>query len=419
MRDFPPGDAILRKEVFSRLERVFQRFGFDPLETPIVEKWETLEGKYGGEAEEKLLYHFKDPWSGRELALRYDLTVPLARFVAENANMPLPFKRYAIGRVYRHESPQKSRYREFYQCDADVVGASGPEADAEVLSLIGAVMKEFKLPGYTVKVNDRRLLSGIFRKGLGIEQSLMDVYRLIDKLDKQSWGAVRKELKQLVPVDKVGQIKDITDIKGGPDEVLDTVEHGFGKITEVAEACAHLREMLDLAGVKVRLDLSMVRGLDYYTGPIFETVVKEPSIGSITGGGRYDGLLARYGADHPATGTTIGVERLIDAGLELGLFQKASSVCQAYVVDIKAREYAWRVADALRDAGVNTRVDLMGRSWQKQLDEADKLGAAFAVIVGPKEQKAGTVTLVDRDKDERKVVKLLEAVEKISSASKA
>lgn len=420
MRDFPPELAILRQNVFARLQKVFRLYGFDPLETPIVEFWETIKGKYGGEAENKLIYSFKDKWGGKELALRYDLTVPLARFISENPGVPLPFKRYSIGKVYRHERPQRGRYREFYQCDVDVVGAAEPEADAEILSLIGTVMKEFKLPGYVVKVNDRRLLSGIFGKGLGLKRNLMGVYRAIDKIETSGWAAVSKELKQIVPVDKVQDIKDVIEIRGSPESVLDTVNQDFGEIPEVKQALAHFEEMLGLArDVNIRVDLSMVRGLDYYTGPIFETVVKSPKIGSITGGGRYDKLLAAYGKDLPATGTTIGVERLIDAGIALKVFKKAKSVSRVYVVDLDAQEYAWRVADALRMEGINTRVDLMGRNWKKQMEEAKKLDVRFVAIVGKKEEQAGKITLVDRETEKKLLVSIVDAARKIKILSEA
>ena len=416
MRDIPPEIAILRKKVFSKLEKVFTRFGFDPIETPIVELWSTLRGKYGEETENKLIYAFSDRWGGKELALRYDLTVPLARFMSET-QMPLPFKRYAIGRVYRHEEPQKGRYREFYQCDADIVGSTEPSADAEILMLIGNVMKEFKFPGYAVQVNDRRLLSGIFEKGLGINKKILEVYRAIDKLDKQGWGKVKDELKQFVPVNQVNKIKDVIDIQGGPFDVIEEVESNFGKIPEVKTAIKDLREIFELIGNKVitRLNLSMVRGLDYYTGPIFETVIKEPSIGSITGGGRYDTLLGRYGKDLPATGTTIGVERLLDAGLELGIFKLKSTSSDVYVVSLKSKDYAWRVAETLRNKGLAVRIDLMGRNWKKQLSEAEKLGIKKLAIVGPKEEKKGMVTLVNKETNKKRVVKLIEAARELKS----
>ncbi len=392
MRDFTPELALLRKDVFSRIERVFRSFGFDPIETPIVELWETLKGKYG--SEEKLVYWFRDPWGGKELALRYDLTVPLARFLAEHPELPLPFKRYAIGRVYRHDEPQRGRYREFYQCDVDIVGARGPEADAEILRVIGAVMREFRLPGYTIKLNDRRLLRGIFRRELGIENPL-EVYRAIDKLDKIGWEGVEKELRQLLPASKVRRVRDILEMSGSPDEVLDQLEMRF-KDGGIREAVEYLREVVGLAGKNhIKLDLSLVRGLDYYTGPIFETVVKSPRIGSITGGGRYDELLGKYGKDLPAVGTTIGVERLIDAGLALGIFRTRKTVAEVYVASIGAREYAWEIAERLRDAGVPTRVDLMGRNWRRQLQEAEKLGIPRVVLVGRKEEEKKQAVLIE------------------------
>ena len=409
MRDFPPEVAIIRRDVLSRLSNVFERFGFEPLETPILELWSTLKGKYGPDAENKMIYKFKDEWGGKELAMRYDLTVPLARFMSETQRA-LPFKRYAIGQVYRHENPQKGRYREFYQCDIDVVGSKEPIADAEVINVIGAVMDEFRLPGYVVKLNDRRLLRGIFERGLGIDRNILEVYRIIDKRDKIGWVGIRKELKKLLPLDKVKKIKDIIDMRGEPDEVLDEVEQMFPRINEIKDASSQIREILALTKkVKIELDLSMVRGLDYYTGPIFETIVKEPRIGSITGGGRYDELLGRYGKDLPATGTTIGIERLIDAGMELGIFKKAGTVADVYVVDLGDRDYAWRVAKCLRDDGINTRVDLMGRKWKKQITEAEKLSVRFVVIVGPQEAKKGEVILIDKEKETKRVEKILKA----------
>ncbi|MBR9689601.1 MAG: histidine--tRNA ligase [Candidatus Altiarchaeota archaeon] len=419
MRDLPPEMSILRKDVFARLERIFRRFGFDPLETPIVELWDTLKGKYGPEAENKMIYAFKDRWGGKELALRYDLTVPLARFISENPTRPLPFKRYAIGRVYRHEEPQRGRYREFYQCDVDTIGSKEPSSDAEILLVIGAVMKEFKLPGYSVQVNDRRLLAGIFEKGLGINRNLLAVYRNIDKLDKVGWATVRDELKKILPIGTVSRIKDVIDIQGGPFEVLDEVESQFGKIDEVKTASADLREIFELSKkVRTRLNLSMVRGLDYYTGPIFETIVKEPRIGSITGGGRYDELLGQYGRPFPATGTTIGVERLIDTGIALGIFKKVKSVTDVYVVDLGDQNYAWRVAKSLRGNGLNVRVDLMGRNWKKQVSESEKFGIRFIAMVGPKEAKKGVVTVIDKETDKKKIVKLLDVPKTIKILSK-
>ncbi|MEM4556214.1 MAG: ATP phosphoribosyltransferase regulatory subunit, partial [Acidilobaceae archaeon] len=192
-RDFPPEVMIVRKKVIEKIASVFERYGFDPIDTSIIEYWETLAGKYGEEAESKLIWRFKDPWSEREYALRYDLTVPLARFIAMRPDISLPFKRYHIAPVWRHEEPQKGRYREFYQCDADIVGSPYPEADAEILDLVVDVLKEIGFRDFKVLINDRRILSGVFENELRLSDPI-PVYRIIDKLDKIGAEGVRKEL---------------------------------------------------------------------------------------------------------------------------------------------------------------------------------------------------------------------------------
>jgi len=236
MRDFTPEVMLLRKRIISRIEDVFERFGFDPIETPILELWESVAGKYGEEAEKQLMYWFQDPWGGRRYALRYDLTVPLARFIADHPSLPLPFKRYHIGRVYRHDEPQKGRYREFWQCDVDVVGSTYPEADAEVLNVLTTALKEIDLPGFVVRINDRRILAGIFENKLGISgDRLLQVYRAIDKLDKIGWVGVEKELKKLLSSDSVKKIEEVIDFKGEFEDVADNVLSLFGDVEAVRQ----------------------------------------------------------------------------------------------------------------------------------------------------------------------------------------
>jgi histidyl-tRNA synthetase len=350
-RDFTPDLMILRKRLFSKLEEVFQRYGFDPIDTPAVEYWETLAGKYGEEAESRLIWRFEDPWSGRKYALRYDLTVPLARFITNHQEIPLPFKRYHIGPVWRHEEPQKGRYREFYQCDADIIGSPYPEADAEIVNLAIDAIKALGFEsGFKVRLNDRRLLKGIFEEELGLQDPL-DVYRIIDKLDKIGIEGVKNELLNKVGLSKglVDKIVEIISIEGRPNEILDEVERKYGKNENVKVATDHLRELLDLVRQEefVILDLSLVRGLDYYTGPILEVVLDRPRIGSVAGGGRYDNLIGMFlGKDLPATGVSIGIERIIDAGLELGIYNlnvKTLTKIQVIVLDKNSYKYAWDV----------------------------------------------------------------------------
>ncbi len=420
-RDFPPEMAILRKKVLRKIEEVFIKYGFDPIETPAVELWETLSGKYGEEAEEKLIFRFSDPFDEIEYGLRYDLTVPLARFVA-SYSIPLPFKRYHIGPVWRRElKPKKGRYREFVQCDADIVGSPYPEADAEILNLINDVMNKFNLKDYIIKINDRRILAGFFEEqlNLGDEEIILAVYRTIDKLDKLTVEEVEDELRKLgLNNEKINQIKEIISIRGKPEEMLDEIE----KLTSnqnVLDGVNHLREMLDFVidKSKLFLDLSMVRGLDYYTGPIFETVVEKPAIGSLTGGGRYDNLIKLYGGpDLPATGTTIGVERLIDAGLELGLFNlKEKTYTKLYIVtfDRETYSFAWKIASQLREKGLPVQVDLMRRNIKKQQEYARKKGIPIVAFLGRKELETGKITLYYRETEKREEIPLNQLVDKI------
>ncbi|MEB3779581.1 MAG: histidine--tRNA ligase [Desulfurococcales archaeon] len=412
-RDFPPDLMLLRKDLLGRVEKVFQRYGFDPIDTPAVEYWETLAGKYGEEAESRLIWRFKDPWSGREYALRYDLTVPMARFIASHRDLPMPFKRYHIGPVWRHEEPQKGRYREFYQCDADIVGSPYPEADAEVINVVIDVIKALGFEsGFTVRINDRRLLAGLFEEELGL-RDVIPVYRAIDKLDKIGAEGVRAELyKTGLGEEKTERIMELISLTGAPDEVLAWVESRYGSNKKVSEAVSHLWDTIGLVyeQASVRIDLSLVRGLDYYTGPIVEVVLDKPRIGSVAGGGRYDSLIGLFTSkDIPATGASIGIERIIDAGLELGLYSLSlRTITQVMVIVLDRRHYhyAWRVARELRRLGYNTRIDLSRASQGVQRRKAQRLGIPVLAFVGEREEAKGTVTLYSTGSGERVEVEL-------------
>ncbi len=423
-RDFTPEVMILRKKLISRLESVFRRYGYDPIDTPAVEYWETLAGKYGEEAETRLIWRFTDPWSGREYALRYDLTVPLARFIANHRDVPMPFKRYHIGPVWRHEEPQRGRYREFYQCDADIVGSPYPEADAEVIDLTVDAIRELGFEdGFKVRVNDRRLLAGVFEEELGLTgETLIKVYRAVDKLDKIGEEGVRGELEKLgLPREKVDAIMEFTRLRGDPGELLSWMESRYGSNPKVREAVEHLGEVMELVTFKDRvvLDFSLVRGLDYYTGPILEAVFDDVRIGSVAGGGRYDNLIGIFiGQDIPATGVSIGIERIIDAGLELGIFkldEKTYTQVFVVVMDRSVYKYAWRVAHELRRGGLNVKIDLSRASHRKQREKARKAGIPILAFVGPAEAERGTVTLYSTRTGERVEVALGEAARRAFS----
>ncbi len=402
-RDFPPDVMLLRKELIGRLERVFRLYGFDPIDTPALEYWEVLAGKYGEEAESRLIWRFKDPWSGREYALRYDLTVPLARFVATHKGIPLTFKRYHIGPVWRHEEPQKGRYREFYQCDADIVGSPYPEADAEIVNLTVDSLKALGFEsGFKVRLNDRRLLRGIFEEELGLS-NVIPVYRAIDKLDKIGVEGVKGELAKLgLNSPTIERIISIIEISGSPLEILEEVSRRYGSNQNVQLSVDHLTEMVKLIRDedKVSIDLSLVRGLDYYTGPILEVVLDKPRIGSVAGGGRYDNLIGLFlGEQIPSTGVSIGIERIIDAGLELGVYslsRKTVTRAQVIVLSREFYSYAWKVAQALREGGIETRIDLSRTGHRVQRRKAQRLGIPLLVFIGKKEAESSRVTLYSR-----------------------
>ncbi len=410
MRDFPPELAILREKVFRKLEKVFQRFGFDPIDTPIVEYWEVLKGKYGGEAEEKLIWRFKLPYSEREYALRYDLTVPLARYFAR-FRPKLPFKRYYIGRVYRYDNPQKGRYREFWQADFDIIGCLTPEADAEVLNIVDTVFSELGFRGYVIRLNDRRLLKGIFEEELGLSGSIvLEVYRVIDKLDKVGLEGVKEDLRKLGLSDAiVDRIIELIGIKGG-EEVLDNVEAKYGRNTDVNVALGYIRDILDLVynPRNMVVDLSLVRGLDYYTGMIYEVWLKEFNR-SLSGGGRYDDLIGIFmGKSVPAVGGSIGIEPLLDVGLEQGIFSLDTvTYTQVAVVYIGGVfKEAWRISRILRELGYNVYIDLARRDFKKQIKYIAEKNIRYLIIVGERDLKEGKVTFQDRETRERILIDL-------------
>jgi histidyl-tRNA synthetase len=413
-RDFPPPMMILRKRVLSKIEEIFRRYGFDPIETPSLEYWETVKGKLGEEAENKLMFIFPDFFSKEWYTLRYELTFPLARYVAMHPETPLPFKRYHIGNVWRHEEPQKGRYREFLQCDADIVGSPYPEADAEVISVNIDAMKSFNFENFRVRLNDRRLLTGVFEEELGINNPF-PIYRAIDKLDKIGVDGVKGELARLGAHESlIGRIMELISTRGSFNEISNT----FRRIEndKVKVALDHLEEIFSIVSDdRLIFDLSLVRGLDYYTGPVFETSVSEPRIGSLAGGGRYDRLIGLYsGKDVPATGVSLGVERLIDAGLELGIFDLSErSYTDVFIVSVRRENwrYAWRISRILRERGFSTSLDLMRRSQSAQREYANKIGAKVIAFVGPSEEETETVTLYSRDL--RKTVKISELIDSL------
>ncbi len=404
-RDYLPQDMIGRRAMIRTIEAAFNRHGFAPLDTPALEYAEILTGKYGDEGD-KLLYRFTDHGE-REVALRYDLTVPLARVFAQHKGaLPLPFRRYQIAPVWRADKPQRGRFREFMQCDVDIVGAAGPMADAEVLGTGLAVLSDLGVRGARIHLNHRALLTALLdHAGVAGDHGQLLALRAIDKWDKIGEAGVRKELAGGVGLDAAAIDRLMTVFSTtGADSVatLDALEALVG----ANEGTVRLREVLALLdaaghGDGVQIDPTIARGLDYYTGVIYETRLTDPkvaSMGAVMSGGRYDGLIGMFGKDAvPAVGISLGLDRLLAALRELGLVDDANHGAEAFVTVFNAdgRVEAMRVATELRAAGVSAEVSTIEGKLAKQFKRADRRGCRLVLVVGPDDAAAGTVVVKD------------------------
>ncbi|MFQ3566801.1 MAG: histidine--tRNA ligase [Aggregatilineales bacterium] len=405
MRDFLPQTMIKREYVFGIVREVFHLYGFEPLHTPTLELTETLMGKYGEDAD-KLIFNAQHPGGKEALSLRYDLTVPLARVVGQYPNeITLPFRRYQLAPVWRAERPQRGRYREFYQCDADIVGVASMSADAEIVALVVTALRRLGFQQFSVKINNRKLLTAIGQYA-GLEGApLAELYRSIDKFDKVGADGVREELERRgVPVEAARRIMELITVQAPGLERLAVLDDALGDLPAAVEGLRELRELaahLEAANVDptcYAFDFTMVRGLGYYTGPIFETIITEPNLGSVTGGGRYDDLVGLFrGESIPTTGTSLGIERLIDLMDLLGLYppEIGGTVVQVLVTlfDLETRLPAERLAAALRAAGVRTELFMQERPLGRQFSYADKKGIPLVAVLGPDEIACGEVKL--------------------------
>ena len=410
-RDFMPNEMIRRRFVMEKIRKVFENYGFDEIETPAFERWNVLAAKCGEEIREQI-YKFEDR-GGRLLGLRFDLTVPLARLVASNPTIPKPFKRYCISRVWRYEEPQSGRFREFWQADADVIGSDKMDADVEVLAVAADCLKALGFTDFTFRLSNRKILDG-FVKLAGIPESkALDVFRALDKLDKIGFGGVKKELSRrgvsegssemlLTPI----SLRGIGEIPREARKLLRGIkvaEEGFNELDEILEKTADYA----IAG-KFIVDFSLIRGLDYYTGPIYEISVQaKKNVGSVAGGGRYDNLIALYGGvASPATGISLGIERIVEIMEDEGMFDQPKTLVKLFVsaVDKSVQRDALAIAKRSREAGISTEVDLMGRRLTKQLEHADSKGIPYVLVVGPEEVKRGKFRLkLMKTREEREV----------------
>ena len=414
-RDFLPEEMIHRDRIIGIMKSTFETYGFEPLETPSLEYWDILTGKYGEEGE-KLIYRL-DYKGGHEVALRYDLTVPLSRVIALYPQLPKPFKRYQMQPVWRADKPQlrQGRFREFYQCDVDTVGSDSMLVDAEIIALTHEVLSSLGFETFRIRINNRKVLAGIVEFACGDQSRSADICRYIDKLDKIGVNGVKDELEKCnIPDGSAQKVLKILEISGDSATVLRDMETELS-VSEVGlMGVRELREVFDLLqhyGMpqeKYALDLHLARGLDYYTGPIFETVLPDqPHIGSLAGGGRYDKLIGLFsGIDVPATGTTIGLDRIYTAMQQLKMLENVKTKTQVLVTlfDDTTMKQSLSIAQELRNNGLNTDTYSEHHSLKKQFTYANKKGIPYVVILGPDELEKGEISVKDMESGKQKAI---------------
>ena len=428
--ELAPKDQILFEKVKQKLEETYQMFGFFPIDTPVLEHSNILLAKAGGETE-KQIYRFNK--GDTDMTMRFDLTVPLAKYVAKNAGeLTFPFKRYQIGKVYRGERAQQGRFREFYQADIDIIGDENLSIanDAEVPSIMHRVFTGLGLSDFTIRINNRKILNGLFAM-LGLSDIATDVMRIIDKIDKIGKDNVEAELVDLgVSKDAADTILELLTFKGTNEEVLDRLKTFAGKNEMLDSGVSELCEVIyyiDKFGVPAgnyRVDLSIARGLDYYTGTVYETTFnRHPEIGSICSGGRYDNLAEYYTKKKlPGVGMSIGLTRLFYILNEFDYLNRdLDTVADLLIIPMTDdMASAVEISGVMREAGIRTQIYLEKKKFKHKIGYADKLGIPYAMFLGEDEINGNVVTIknmkaAEGDTDKQVTVPVNEAVEFIKS----
>lgn len=423
-RDFSPLEVARRNYIFDTIRTVFRKFGYQPIETPTMENLSTLTGKYGDEGD-KLIFKvlnsgdflkdvdLSNPASLNsqqitknisEKALRYDLTVPFARFVVMHQNdITLPFKRYQIQPVWRADRPQRGRYREFYQCDADVVGSDSLLNEAEFVLIYDEALSNLGLKDFVIQINNRKILAGIAQT-LGKAELMMDMTIAIDKLDKIGLDGVNKELLERgFSNDDLEILAPIIRLSGTNTQKLDALkkvlnksEIGLKGIEEIEKVLSYLKSF-ELKNAKVELDITLARGLNYYTGAIFEVKTKEVAMGSIGGGGRYDDLTGMFGLKGlTGVGISFGADRIYDVLNELQLFPSTTEQSTKVLItnfDAEAEKFALPILQSIRNAGISAELYPTAAKIQKQLKYANDKNIPLVILIGDEEMKSGELTL--------------------------
>lgn len=419
-----PKDQILFNKIKDTIRKTYESFGFIPIDTPLIERSEILLAKGGGETE-KQIYRFTK--GDTDMALRFDLTVPLARYVAQHfPNLTFPYRRYHIGKVYRGEKSQRGRFREFYQCDVDIIGNGKLSVvyDAEIPSIIYATFRNLGFEDFTVKINNRKVLNGFFAS-LNIS-STVDVLRSIDKLEKIGDSGVRAELKELgLPESIVDRILRFIKIQGSDGEklealkALDIANEIFREGIEELETVIDYVKSFGVPEKNYMIDLTIARGLDYYTGTVYETFLDDyPEIGSVCSGGRYDNLAEFYTTQKlPGVGISIGLTRLFYQLNEAGLLEgdAPSTLTKVLVVpmDETCNEYSIKVANILREEGIVSEVHFEEAKVGKKLNYANKLDIPYVILIGEFEIRRQMVSLKDMKTGDQELITIEEAIKTV------
>lgn len=421
-RDFGPAQMAKRLFIIDSIKKVFQKYGFQPLETPAMENLSTLTGKYGEEGDQLLFKilnsgdYLKDIDAEKlatklitsdiaEKGLRYDLTVPFARYVVMNRHeITFPFKRYQIQPVWRADRPQRGRYREFYQCDADVVGTDSLLCETEIILMIKEAFASLGISDYSIKINHRAILSGL-AEIVGASQNESALFVAIDKLDKIGEEKVKEELKTKGFDDgSLSLLFDVLNFTGTTTEKVEFLTQKFSNSEKGKKGLSDFTEVLSLlkkfgaTDEHVEFDVSLARGLSYYTGCIFEVKINHAGVGSVSGGGRYDNLTAVFDSKEKSSGVgfSFGIDRLYDAMEELKLFPKEASAASTVLVahlDEESFTYGLKIAQSLRDRNVACEIYPDQSKIKKQLEYADKKKIPFVIVIGSEEVKTGMLTL--------------------------
>ncbi len=444
-RDFSPSEMVRRNFIFDTLKKIFQKYGYLPIETPAMENITTLTGKYGDEGDqlifkilnsrihesknkellrgefEKSLEHSRNTEILTEKALRYDLTVPFARYVVQHRNdITFPFKRCQMQPVWRADRPQKGRYREFYQCDVDVIGSTSLLNEVELIQIIDEVFNEKNLNvPVLIKLNNRKILSGI-AEVIGAADKIIDITVAIDKLDKIGLEKVNEELRQKnVTEEAISTLQPIIKLSGSLEEKMIALKYVLASSVIGLEGISEVQKVfktINALNVKtqVEFDVTLARGLNYYTGAIFEVKAKDVEIGSICGGGRYDDLTGIFGMkDVSGVGVSFGADRIYDVMLQSDKFPvEASSLTKLMFVNFgeKEEKYCLGLLAEIRSNGISAEIYPDQAKMKKQLDYANNKGIAYVALVGENEMNENLITLKNMKTGEQKKLSLVDLI---------